>query len=326
MARELFIAPAIGDLRARQVGVLIGSAHRARRGLAHGALAECANPAPAVRDRRVVGRADADVRNPARPCHRRQLGTHPLGLQSGARRVHAGGARFMFFAPWFTARLRGIDSGALITKPGMITHHGGCHCGRVRFEVDAPAELLVDECNCSMCSRFGYQHLIVPADRFRLLKGQRRADHLHLQHRHGETSFLRDLRRQVVLRAALAPGRLQRQCALHRFAHHHRHEDQPRRRSKLGAALPGGTRRVHRLNADGKVCRQHSTLRERRARSRGARPGARFSPSGTGPHPRPGIDARTRARALAHADLGAGGSAMHGNSSASCSGSPGPPA
>jgi len=54
----------------------------------------------------------------------------------------------------------------------MITHLGGCHCGRVRFEVDAPAELRVDECNCSMCSRFGYLHLIVPANRFRLLKGQ----------------------------------------------------------------------------------------------------------------------------------------------------------
>ena len=54
----------------------------------------------------------------------------------------------------------------------MITHSGGCHCGRVRFEVDAPAELQVDECNCSMCSRFGYLHLIVPAGRFRLVRGQ----------------------------------------------------------------------------------------------------------------------------------------------------------
>ena len=54
----------------------------------------------------------------------------------------------------------------------MIVHRGGCHCGRVRFEVDAPAEISVDDCNCSMCSRFGYLHLIVPADRFRLLQGQ----------------------------------------------------------------------------------------------------------------------------------------------------------
>lgn len=54
----------------------------------------------------------------------------------------------------------------------MITHHGGCHCGRVRFEVDAPAELQLDECNCSMCARTGYLHLIVPADRFRIVKGE----------------------------------------------------------------------------------------------------------------------------------------------------------
>ena len=54
----------------------------------------------------------------------------------------------------------------------MIKHHGGCHCGRVRFEVDAPADIDVDECNCSICSRFGYQHLIVPATQFRLVKGE----------------------------------------------------------------------------------------------------------------------------------------------------------
>ena len=50
----------------------------------------------------------------------------------------------------------------------MITHRGGCHCGRVRFEVVAPARLKVLECNCSMCNKAGYLHLIVTADRFRL--------------------------------------------------------------------------------------------------------------------------------------------------------------
>ena len=48
---------------------------------------------------------------------------------------------------------------------------GGCHCGRVRFEVDAPPRLEVSECNCSICSKAGYLHLIVPAERFRLLSG-----------------------------------------------------------------------------------------------------------------------------------------------------------
>ena len=54
----------------------------------------------------------------------------------------------------------------------MIKHSGGCHCGRVRFEVLAPARLQVSECNCSICSKSGYLHLIVPAERFTLLSGR----------------------------------------------------------------------------------------------------------------------------------------------------------
>ena len=54
----------------------------------------------------------------------------------------------------------------------MATHRGGCHCGRVRFEVEAPSELEVFECTCSICARTGYQHLIVERERFRLLEGE----------------------------------------------------------------------------------------------------------------------------------------------------------
>ena len=53
----------------------------------------------------------------------------------------------------------------------MITHTGGCHCGRVRFEVVAPEVLAVSDCNCSICSKSGYLHLIVPKSRFKLLSG-----------------------------------------------------------------------------------------------------------------------------------------------------------
>jgi len=52
-----------------------------------------------------------------------------------------------------------------------VTHRGGCHCGRVRFEVDAPARLDALDCNCSICRMSGFVHLIVPASRFRLLAG-----------------------------------------------------------------------------------------------------------------------------------------------------------
>jgi len=53
-----------------------------------------------------------------------------------------------------------------------VLHTGGCHCGRVRFEVEAPADLVVHDCSCSICRMSGYWHLIVPASRFRLLQGQ----------------------------------------------------------------------------------------------------------------------------------------------------------
>lgn len=53
-----------------------------------------------------------------------------------------------------------------------VTHRGGCHCGRVRFEVRAPAEIEAKECNCSICHRIGYQHLIVATADFELLKGE----------------------------------------------------------------------------------------------------------------------------------------------------------
>lgn len=53
----------------------------------------------------------------------------------------------------------------------LYTHRGGCHCGRVRFEVDAPAILEALDCNCTICRMSGHLHLIVPAARFRLLAG-----------------------------------------------------------------------------------------------------------------------------------------------------------
>ena len=53
----------------------------------------------------------------------------------------------------------------------LVTHRGACHCGAVAFEADAPARLTVSDCNCSICRMSGYQHLVIPRSRFRLLKG-----------------------------------------------------------------------------------------------------------------------------------------------------------
>lgn len=54
----------------------------------------------------------------------------------------------------------------------LITHKGGCHCGAVAFEVVAHASVTAQACNCSMCEKVGFIHLIVPADRFRLIEGE----------------------------------------------------------------------------------------------------------------------------------------------------------
>lgn len=54
----------------------------------------------------------------------------------------------------------------------MTTHKGGCHCGRVEFEVDAPADILATLCNCSVCSMTGFVHLIVSREDFRLIRGE----------------------------------------------------------------------------------------------------------------------------------------------------------
>ena len=52
-----------------------------------------------------------------------------------------------------------------------LRHTGGCHCGRVKFEVYLPAKPTVIECRCSMCVKSGYLHVIVNQSQFRLLEG-----------------------------------------------------------------------------------------------------------------------------------------------------------
>ena len=55
----------------------------------------------------------------------------------------------------------------------MSTHRGSCHCGAVVFEVEAElAEQRILACNCSICRRKGFVHLIVPPEQFTLVQGQ----------------------------------------------------------------------------------------------------------------------------------------------------------
>ena len=48
---------------------------------------------------------------------------------------------------------------------------GGCHCGAVRFVAEVPAAVEVLDCNCSICAKTGFRHLIVPHGDFTLLSG-----------------------------------------------------------------------------------------------------------------------------------------------------------
>lgn len=53
-----------------------------------------------------------------------------------------------------------------------MQYKGSCHCGKVQFEVEAPAVIEADRCNCSICTKSGYLHLIVPNSKFRLTAGE----------------------------------------------------------------------------------------------------------------------------------------------------------
>jgi hypothetical protein len=59
----------------------------------------------------------------------------------------------------------------VLGKPAVQTMEGGCHCGRVRFRVTADLAG-VTECNCSMCTKKGFLHLIVEQPQFELLRGK----------------------------------------------------------------------------------------------------------------------------------------------------------
>ena len=50
-------------------------------------------------------------------------------------------------------------------------YEGGCHCGAVRFRVEVEHHVVLD-CNCTICRMKGNLHLIVPRERFTLLKGE----------------------------------------------------------------------------------------------------------------------------------------------------------
>ena len=53
-----------------------------------------------------------------------------------------------------------------------MRYKGSCHCGAVQFEVQAAEIIECQDCNCSICSKSGFLHLIVPKSKFKLMKGE----------------------------------------------------------------------------------------------------------------------------------------------------------
>jgi len=53
-----------------------------------------------------------------------------------------------------------------------MIYKGSCHCKAVTFEVEAAEHLEVENCNCSICSKAGFLHLIVPLNQFKLISGE----------------------------------------------------------------------------------------------------------------------------------------------------------
>jgi hypothetical protein len=53
----------------------------------------------------------------------------------------------------------------------MAAHKGSCHCNAVEFEVEGDVVSGV-QCDCSLCKRKNAIMLRIPAEKFRLLKGE----------------------------------------------------------------------------------------------------------------------------------------------------------
>ncbi|MDJ0846039.1 GFA family protein [Crocosphaera sp.] len=59
----------------------------------------------------------------------------------------------------------------MINSPASILVRGGCHCGAVRFEAVIDKREAI-ACNCSICRKKSFIHLLVPPENFTLIKGE----------------------------------------------------------------------------------------------------------------------------------------------------------
>jgi hypothetical protein len=77
------------------------------------------------------------------------------------------------------------DAGA--PAPGVRTYQGRCHCGAVRFEVDADLGAPLSRCNCSICTKVQSAVAVVRPSALRLVSGEDRLT--HYRQREGGNQF-----------------------------------------------------------------------------------------------------------------------------------------
>jgi hypothetical protein len=59
----------------------------------------------------------------------------------------------------------------MTNSPTKSWRHGECHCGEVGFAVNLPDSVVALSCNCSICAKTGFIHLIVEKDDFKIERG-----------------------------------------------------------------------------------------------------------------------------------------------------------
>ena len=70
------------------------------------------------------------------------------------------------------------------------TYQGGCHCGAVRFRIEADLSK-VYACNCSICSMMGWRLAFVPEAGFTLLSGEDELNDYQFHKKHIHHQFCR---------------------------------------------------------------------------------------------------------------------------------------
>jgi hypothetical protein len=60
---------------------------------------------------------------------------------------------------------------SICAMPDAKTYQGGCHCGKVRYQVTTDLARVIS-CNCSICSKKAHLLTFVGTDAFQLLQGE----------------------------------------------------------------------------------------------------------------------------------------------------------